>query len=649
MVFNEENVIQSETQPVEETSKENVVEKSHEDKDDMMKMYEATLNNLKKGEIVEGTIVRVTDREVLVDVGSKSEGAIPISEFSNSNTPEKFSKISVYVIAVEDGEGKVKLSKQRADFYRNLKKLKEIFEKGETIKGILRRRVKGGMIVEIMDLEAFLPGSQISMKPIPNLDQFIGKEQSFKIIKLDEERRNIIVSRRKVLEAELEQKKIDLEEKIQIGSELEGEVKNITDYGAFIDLGGIDGLLHITDMSWGRINHPSEMLNIGDRLKVKIIGFDEENKRVSLGLKQLVPEPWTNIEKKYAEGSIVSGKVVNLTNYGAFVELEPGVEGLVHVSEMSWTKRISHPKQILKLGSTIKAIVLAVSHEEKRISLGIKQMVPDPWLTINERYPEGTIITRKIKSLTPFGAFVEIEDDIDGLIHISDISWTKRIYHPKEVFKKGQEIQCKVILIDKPLHRIALGVKQLHPDPWENLDQKLPINTEVIGTVCKLIPKGLLVDIHVDDETNIEGFVPLSHLALPHIQRTKDVFVDGDQLPLKVIELDMENRRLILSVRAYFFGKDKEQLQTYKERILEHLKASQEAQEKEEEEVVVEEKVEEKPAEAEETNPTEKVEIAEAKTEEAPETVEETVEETVAEEKVTETTEDIAETTETTE
>jgi small subunit ribosomal protein S1 len=574
MVFNEENVIQNETQPVEETSKENVIEKSHED--DMMKMYEATFNNLKKGEIVEGTIVRVTDREVLVDVGSKSEGAIPISEFSNSSTPKKFSKILVYVIAVEDGEGKVKLSKQRADFYRNLKKLKEIFEKGETINGILRRRVKGGMIVEIMDLEAFLPGSQISMKPIPNLDQFIGKEQSFKIIKLDEERRNIIVSRRKVLEAELEQKKIDLEEKIQIDSELEGEVKNITDYGAFIDLGGIDGLLHITDMSWGRINHPSEMLNIGDRLKVKIIGFDEENKRVSLGLKQLVPEPWANIEKKYAEGSIVSGKVVNLTNYGAFVELEPGVEGLVHVSEMSWTKRISHPKQVLKLGSTIKAIVLSVSHEEKRISLGIKQMVPDPWLTINERYPEGTIIKRKIKSLTPFGAFVEIEDDIDGLIHISDISWTKRIYHPKEVFKKGQEVECKIILIDIPLHRIALGVKQLHPDPWENLDKKLPINTEIIGTVCKLIPKGLLVDIHVDDETNIEGFVPLSHLALPHIQRTEDVFVDGDQLPLKVIELDMENRRLILSVRAYFFGKDKEQLQTYKERILEHLKASQE-------------------------------------------------------------------------
>ncbi len=646
MVFNEENVIQNETQPVEETSKENVVEKSHEDKDDMMKMYEATLNNLKKGEIVEGTIVRVTDREVLVDVGSKSEGAIPISEFSNSSTPEKFSKISVYVIAVEDGEGKVKLSKQRADFYRNLAKLKEIFEKGETINGILRRRVKGGMIVEIMGLEAFLPGSQISMKPIPNLDQFIGKEQSFKIIKLDEERRNIIVSRRKVLEAELEQKKIDLEEKIQIDSELEGEVKNITDYGAFIDLGGIDGLLHITDMSWGRINHPSEMLNIGDRLKVKIIGFDEENKRVSLGLKQLVPEPWANIEKKYAEGSIVTGKVVNLTNYGAFIELEPGVEGLVHVSEMSWTKRISHPKQVLKLGSTIKAIVLSVSHEEKRISLGIKQMVPDPWLTINERYPEGTIIKRKIKSLTPFGAFVEIEDDIDGLIHISDISWTKRIYHPREVFKKGQEVECKIILIDKPLHRIALGVKQLHPDPWENLDQKLPINTEVIGTVCKLIPKGLLVDIHVDDETVIEGFVPLSHLALPHIQKTEDVFVNGDQLPLKVIELDMENRRLILSVRAYFFGKDKEQLQTYKERILEHLRASQE--ENEEAENSEEQTTEEKPAKETEVKEENK------ETTEAPEVKEETPEAEekpeVSEEKVEEKTEEkIEETSENTE
>lgn len=557
MLFNDQN--QMNTAPVSGNGSKDA---SHED---MMKMYEETFSNHKRGQIVEGTVVSVTDREVLVDIGYKSEGAIPISEFANSGTPERFSKISVFINRIEDGEGKLQLSKRKADFYNNLEELKKLAAEDAKVNGILRRRVKGGMIVEIMGLEAFLPGSQISLKPIPNLDQFIGKEMAFKIIKIDEDRRNIIVSRKKVLEEEQTIKKQHLEEKIAIDAELEGEVKNITDYGAFIDLGGLDGLLHITDMSWGHINHPSEMLNIGDRLKVKVIAYDQDNNRVSLGLKQLVPHPWENIFAKYPEGQKVSGKVVNLTNYGAFIELEPGVEGLVHVSEMSWTRKITHPNQITKVGDSITAIVLAVDKETKRISLGMKQMEPDPWLTIDERYPVDSTLTRKIKNITPFGVFVEIEEDIDGLIHISDISWTKRIYHPSEVFEKGMEIECVVLSIDKPLHRIALGVKQLTNDPWTNLDEKLPVNTEIEGKVCKLIPKGLLVDVDVDG-INVEGFVPMSHLAIPAIEKSEDVFSLNDMIPLKVIELDMENRRLILSVKAYFFGKPKEELKDYQQK-----------------------------------------------------------------------------------
>ena len=534
------------------------------EKEDMMQLYEESFNNIKPGEIIEGTIVSVTDKEVLVDIGYKSEGSINISEFPGHHVPEKFSKIMVFINAVEDEEGKLKLSKKKADFILNIDKLKKVFQANDTVTGVLRRRVKGGMIAEVFGLEAFLPGSQISLKPIPNLDQFINKEAQFKILKLDEERRNIIVSRKKVLEEEMEYKKKNIQEKIQPGAELDGEVKNITDYGAFIDLGGIDGLLHITDMSWGRINHPSEMLNIGDKLKVKVIGYDEENQRVSLGLKQLVPHPWENIEAKYPEGTKVTGKVVNLVKYGAFVELEAGVEGLIHISEMSWTKKISKPEQLVKVGDTVSAIVLSVSRENQKISLGMKQITPNPWLTVEERYPIDTIITRKIKNITPFGIFVEIEEDIDGLIHISDISWTKRIYHPKEMFRRGQEIRATVLSIDKTIHRISLGIKQLEHDPWENLVQKLPINTEVEGVVSKIIPKGLLVDIAVNDSF-IEGFVPISHLAIAKLEHPELAFDMNEKLMLKVIELDMENRRLILSAKAYLFGRDKQEQIEYQQ------------------------------------------------------------------------------------
>ena len=527
-------------------------EKEHQE---MLSMYEESFSSFKKGEIIEGTVVDISDKEVRVDIGFKSEGVIPISEFAYSGIPDTNSVIKVYISEIENGEGKVLLSKKKADYLINIESIKRAFTEKTSLTGIIRRRVKGGMIVDVHGIEGFLPGSQMSLKPIPNLDQFIGKELVFKVVNIDEDHHNIILSRRQVLEEEAEIKRQELLKKIEIDSELDGEVKNITQYGAFIDLGGIDGLLHLTDMSWGKINHPSEMLQIGDKVKVKVINFDAETNRISLGLKQLVPHPWENIEIKYPEGSRVTGKVVNVKSFGAFVELEPGVEGLVHISEMSWTKKITDARKFVKVGDTINAIVLDLDKENKRISLGMKQMDPNPWLTIEDRYPIGTVLNRRIKSLTAFGAFVEIEEGIDGLIHISDMSWTKRIYHPREVYKRNQEVEAVVLSIDRAQHRIALGVKQMVPDPWETLDQILPVNTEVKGKVSKLIPKGLLVDIPIGNDV-VEGFIPISHLAIPKLEHSEDAFYVGEELPLKVIELDMENRRLILSVKAFFFSRD---------------------------------------------------------------------------------------------
>jgi len=491
----------------------------------------------------------------VVAIGYKSDGVIPISEFSYGGIPEIDSTIKVFIERVDDGEGKLELSKKKADFIKNIEKIKQAFDAGTILPGVVRRRVKGGMIVEVIGIEAFLPGSHIGVRPMPNLDQYIGKEMGFKVLSLDDNHKNIIVSRKLVLEAEQEEKRKELLATIEVGAELDGEVKNITNYGAFIDLGGIDGLLHITDMSWGKINHPSEMLSIGDKVKVKVITFEPETERISLGLKQLVPHPWETIELKFPEGTRITGRVMSVRSFGAFVELEPGVEGLVHISEMSWTRKISDARKFVKVGDVIDAIVLELDTEEQRISLGMKQMDPNPWLTIEDRYPIGTVLNRKIKSITAFGAFVEIEDGIDGLIHISDISWTKRVYHPREVYTKGQEVEAVILSIDRALHRIALGVKQLNPDPWQYLHELLPVNTEVLGKITKLIPKGVLVDIETEKEV-VEGFVPISHLAIPKLDNCEDAFVEGERIPLKVIELDTDNRRLILSAKAFFYSRD---------------------------------------------------------------------------------------------
>ncbi len=565
--------------------------------DELMNLLEEHDSSFRRGEIKEGTVVSVNDKDVVVDIGFKSDGAIPISEFEYTGIPEVNSRILVFINDLDNGEGRLSLSKRKADFIKNIELIKQAADDGTILNGTIRRRVKGGMIVNVMGIEAFLPGSQMSLKPIPNLDQFIGKELQFKVMNIDEEHRNIILSRKKVLDEEASVKRLDLLSRIQVDSELDGEVKNITQYGAFIDLGGIDGLLHLTDMSWGKINHPTDMLNIGDKVKVKVIKFDPETNKISLGLKQLVPHPWENVAIKFPEGVRVTGKVVSIKSFGAFVELEPGVEGLVHISEMSWTKKITDARKIVKVGDTVNAIVLELDKENRRISLGMKQMEANPWLSIEDHYPVGSVITRPVKSLIAFGAFVEVEDGIDGLIHISDISWTKRIYHPREVYHKGQEVEAVILSIDRALHRIALGVKQLHPDPWEHLNDSLPINTEVKGKISKLIPKGVLVDIQVGEDI-VEGFIPISHLAIPKLENSEEAFHVGEELPLKVIELDMDNRRLILSVKAFFFSRDPKLQEEYialheqyiRDRIarLQKKRAERQAREKQKDELEAE-------------------------------------------------------------
>ena len=540
-----------------------------------LEMIDKSMISIVPGRIVSARVINVAEKEIMVDIGSKSEASIAISEFSSDDIPSKGDTIEVFVVSRDSAEGRVILSKKRADAVTNFKKIREAYKKNLVITGIVTRRNRGGMVVDIQGVEAFLPSTHMSIKHIPNLDQFINKEVSIKVVKLDESKKTVVVSRKIVLEEEFEKKKEQLKETIKINTELDGEVKNITDYGAFVDLGGMDGLLHITDMSWGKLSHPSEMLNIGDKIKVKCLGFDEKNNRVALGIKQLVPHPWENIEAKFLEGSKVSGKVVSLTKYGAFVELEPGVEGLIHISEMSWTKTVLNPKKFVKKGEIVNVIVLEVLKDQQRISLGLKQMQANPWIAIEEHYPVGTIITRKITSIAHFGVFIEIEDGIEGLVHKSDISWTKRVVHPGDFYKKGDEITAVVLYIDKMESRISLGLKQLTEDPWEDIIDNLRVNTEVVGIVSKCIPKGILVDIPFK-EYFIEGFVPISHLAIPQIDKTEEAFDIDEKIDMKIIEVDTESRRLVLSVKAWFFSRDKQELKDYQTAHLERAEIKKE-------------------------------------------------------------------------
>lgn len=525
----------------------------------MLSMYEGTLRDIKEGEVVNGTVLGVTRDDIIVDVGFKSEGIIPIVEFTEPINIKVGDKIQVYLDAIEDSDGQLVLSKQKADFMRVWDRIKDCHDSGQTVQGRIVRRIKGGMVVDLFGVEAFLPGSQIALRQVPDFDALVTQFMDLKIIKLNKSRRNIVVSRRVVLEEEREKMRDTLLKEIQPGQVKTGIVKNITDFGVFIDLGGVDGLLHITDMSWGRVNHPSELVHLGQEIKVKILDFDKNNNRISLGLKQLTPYPWENVDERYPIGSRMKGRVVSITDYGAFVELEKGIEGLIHISEMSWTQHIKHPSKILSPNMEVDAVVLSVDKENEKISLGLKQLEPDPWLTLDFKYPLGTRVSGKVRNLTTFGAFVEIEDGIDGLVHISDMSWTRRIQHPSEVMKRGDAVDVVILGIDKENRRISLGHKQVKGDPWPELQLQFAINTEAMGSIARLLDRGVIVNLPGD----VEGFVPTYHLDKPDITRPSDAFAEGDELPLRVIEFDSHNRRIVLSVNAYFSGRDQKELEEY--------------------------------------------------------------------------------------
>lgn len=526
---------------------------------DMVDMYDATIRDIKEGEIVAGMVMSVSKEDVVVDVGFKSEGIIQLSEFPLPLNIKVGDEIEVFLEQVEDSHGQLVLSKQKADFVRVWDKIRESHDSGEKVEGRVFRRIKGGLVVDIMGVDAFLPGSQVALRQVPDFDALIDQVLELKIIKINKNRRNIVVSRRIVLEEERETMRSSLLSEIAVGQVRQGIVKNITDFGVFIDLGGVDGLLHITDMSWGRIRHPSEMVSLGDNVDVKILDFDENTSRISLGFKQLTPYPWENVDQKYPIGKRVKGRVVSITDYGAFVEVEKGVEGLIHISEMSWTQHIKHPSKIMNVNDDVEAVVLSVDKEHEKISLGIKQMEPDPWATIEDKYPIGDVIAGKVRNLTAFGAFVELEEGIDGLVHISDMSWTKRIQHPSEVMRKGEDVEVKILRVDNENRRISLGFKQLTDDPWPEISKKYAVGTECLGTVSRVMDRGVIVDL----DGSVEGFVPTAQLGRKDLTDPTGVFNEGESIPLQVIELERNQHKIVLSVYAYYKKREQVELDEF--------------------------------------------------------------------------------------
>src|ERR671915_1325560 len=520
-------------------------EYSSEDYERMMEMYNGTMASIEEGEIVKSRVLDIRDNLVVLDIGFKSEGTVPLEEFKDHPDLKPGDEVEVLLEHLEDQEGAVVLSKKKADFMRVWEKIRVAHESDQPVEGTLVKKIKGGVVVDLMGVDAFLPGSQIALRRVPNIDELLGQKYEFKIIKLNKRRRNIVVSRRVILEVERAGKREKLMKELQKDQVRKGVVKNITDFGAFIDLGGVDGLLHITDMSWGRISHPSELVQIGQELEVKVLDIDWERERISLGLKQLQSYPWKDVAAKYPVGTRVAGKVVSITNYGAFIELEPGIEGLVHISEMSWTRNVRHPSKLVSIGETIEAVVLKVDPNEEKISLGMKQTEQDPWMVLPLKYPVGTRISGKVRNLTSFGAFVEIEPGIDGLIHISDMSWTKRVQHPSEVVKKSDAVDVVILNIDSENKRISLGLKQAEEDPWLRIGETYPVGTELRGKVVRLMDKGVVVDIGND----IEGFVPISQLNAGHpVGNPADVVYETMRLDMRVLEVDPIHRRIVLAV-----------------------------------------------------------------------------------------------------
>ncbi|RLB97999.1 MAG: 30S ribosomal protein S1 [Deltaproteobacteria bacterium] len=529
--------------------------------ENLMEMYEESFKRFAEGEVVNGRIISVDKDHVLVDIGYKSEGQIRIHEFRDENgeiKAEVGDTVEVMVEWWDDENEVVVLSKEKAEKVKVWEEIKETYDNDGTISGTITSRVKGGFSVDI-GVQAFLPGSQADLRPIRNLDEVGGQSFDFKILKYNRKRSNIVLSRRVILEAEREAKRSATLASIYEGKVVDGVVKNITEYGVFVDLGGVDGLLHITDISWGRVKHPSDLFAIGDEIQVKILNLDLERERVSLGMKQLTPDPWTTAAEKYPVGSRVTGRVVSLTDYGAFVELEEGIEGLIHVSEMSWTRKIRHPSKVVAVGDEVEAVVLDIKPDARRISLGMKQAKPNPWDVISEKYPVGTTIEGRIKNITDFGLFIGIDEGIDGLVHISDLSWTKRIKHPGDLYKKGDLVQAVVLDIDKKSERFSLGIKQLQSDPWETVNERYEVGKEITGTVTNLTDFGVFVEL----EEGIEGLVHVSEISKEKIKTPVGMFNVGDLITARVMNINSEERRIGLSIKRLDMPDDQALLSEY--------------------------------------------------------------------------------------
>ena len=566
----EEKSVALETKGGDEENPESPDDDSSKKEASIEEMYEESLRQIQEGELIKGEIIKIDEEYVLIDIGYKSEGVIRINEFQNSDgkvTAKPGDKIDVVLERKENDEGLVILSMEKAKKIKVWDQVRDVYNNDGTIEGKVMFRVKGGLSVEIGGLPAFLPGSQIDLHPIRDLDSLVGQVMELKILKYNKRRNNIIVSRRALLEADRVKEKVKTLSLLKELSIVKGEVKNITDYGLFVDLGGIDGLLHITDMSWGRVAHPSSMYKIGDEITVKIISFDREKERVSLGLKQLKPDPWIDASNRFPVGTKVTGRVVNLTDYGAFIEIEEGVEALIHISEMSWTRKAKHPSQIVSIGDTVEAVVLNLDTENKRVSLGMKQIKPNPWDLIEEKYPVGTIIEGRIKNITDFGLFIGIDEEIDGLVHISDISWTKKIKHPSELYKKGDEIQAKVMTVDKDNERFSLGIKQLTKNPWEEIPEKYKVGTKVTGKVTNITDFGIFVEL----EEGIEGLVHSSEISKSKSKSPPGKFQIDDVIQALVVNVSKEEKKIALSLRKLQEKEFKDIYDDYKDSMKEEV------------------------------------------------------------------------------
>jgi small subunit ribosomal protein S1 len=534
-------------------------EYSPEEYKQLAQLYDNTFSSIHEGEIVRGKIVAITDNGVAIDIGFKSEGLVALAEFPNIDELKPGDEVEVFLESVENKDGQLVLSRKRADFMRTWERITKSYETGEVLVGKITRRIKGGLVVDLMGLDAFLPGSQIDVKPVRDFDQFLGKTMEFRVAKINHPNENVVVSHKVLIEAEMQEQRSAILNSLEKGQILEGTAKAITDFGVFVDLGGVDGLVHITDLSWGRVNHPSEVVKLDQTITVVVLDFDEPKKRISLGLKQLQPHPWENIETKYPVGTKVTGKVVSLADYGAFIEIEKGIEGLIHISEMSWTQHIKHPSQVVSMGQMVDAVILSLDKDNKKISLGMKQLEPDPWMNLMEKYPVGSRHTGIVRNLTNFGVFVELEDGVDGLVHISDLSWTKKIRHPGEIVKKGDRLDVVILGVDVAQRRISLGHKQVRDNPWDAFSESYRSGTETSGKIVRIIEKGVIVEL----PSGVDGFVPVSHLAMNPVKNIADMFHVGDEISLKVIEFDKESKRIVLSAVEFLKGKEQKVIDEY--------------------------------------------------------------------------------------